>query len=76
MKYRTKSRIFEAKQWFKKGDHSAVIEEPGVDGDFRIQTAVGFLKVVSGNWILSYENGQHSICHADFFTKHYEPIEE
>lgn len=76
-KYR-KTALIEATQWFKPGDHPAVIEKyfGGVEPLYCIETLEGFLEVTSGSWIATGVDGEHWPIKPDIFAKTYELVEE
>lgn len=54
-KYRKKPVVIEAVQWFKMGDHPAVIADPSphVTGSAWIPTLEGGHVVTPGDWIIT-----------------------
>lgn len=83
MKFRKKPVVIEAAQWFKMGDHPAVLIAP-LDpfSEFRlgyhgwIQTLEGGHVVTPGDWIITGVKGEHYPCKPDIFEQTYEPVEE
>ncbi len=87
-KFRKKPVVVEASQWFKDGDHHAVINfEPqwGV-GSICEHCGVSTLQhgwlgtrfdgrilFCPGAWIVTDENGEHSVVKPDVFEVTYEP---
>ncbi len=83
MKYRKKPVVIEATQWFKHGDHPAVLFAPleTLDG-FKvgyhgwIQTLEGGHIVTPSDYIITGVVGEHYPCKPDIFELTYEPVEE
>lgn len=88
MKYRKKPVVIEATQWFKAGDHPAVISFEQYEKkrnvafpadysieSFLIETLEGHYNVAPGDWIITGVNGEHYPCKPDIFEKTYEPAE-
>jgi hypothetical protein len=68
-KFRKKPVVVEASQWFKPGDHPAVIcsEIP------HVKTAGGPAPVHPGDWIITESDGRgHYPCRPDIFAATYE----
>ena len=85
MKFRKKPVVIEASQWFKLGDHPAVIGIPAwhqdrIHGDKRgwVSTLEGGHIVTPGDWIITGVKGEHYPCKPDIFDMTYEamPSEE
>lgn len=83
MKYRKKPVVIEATQWFKLGDHPAVLAAPldpitgFVDGHHGwVQTLEGGHIVTPGDWIITGVKGEHYPCKPDIFAATYEAVEE
>ena len=84
MKFRKKPYVVEAIQWFKFGDHPAVIEVPPKDGARPsqmkkfgwLQTSMGGHQIRVGDWIIRNPNGELSSCNPETFERIYEPVEE
>lgn len=77
MRFRTKPFEFEASQWFKFGDHDAVVSRvfderfaPGV------LTRQGWARVDAGDWIITLPDGESYPCKPDLFTTKYEPADQ
>ena len=76
--YRKKPVVVEATQWFKMGDHPAVM--PGwtyneVEGKRHfafIETLEGDHIVTPGDWIITGVKGEHYPCKPDIFEMTYE----
>ena len=87
MKFRKKSVVIEATQWFKMGDHSAVVERnsyeekpisPGITYVTKIpiiKTLEGEHIVTPGDWIITGVKGEHYPCKPDIFDMTYERVE-
>lgn len=79
MKFRKKPVIVEASQWFKNGDHPAVLDGP-LDRcpEFIykhhgwIQTLEGGHIVTPGDWIITGVAGEHYPCKPAIFEATYE----
>ena len=75
-KYRKKPVVIEAVQWFKMGDHPAVLESQGNSGPYPyIDTLEGPHLVSQGDWIITGVKGEHYPCKPDIFEMTYEPAE-
>ena len=75
MKFRKKPVVIEATQWFKMGDHPAVLESQGNDGPYPfIDTLEGPHLVTPGDWIITGVKGEHYPCKPDIFEMTYEPV--
>ena len=79
-KFRKKPVIIEATQWFKMGDHPAVVMHSDSDGYQRdwspaVVTLEGPLHVSVGDWIITGVKGEHYPCKPDIFAATYEPAE-
>lgn len=80
MKYRRKPVTIEATQWFKIGDHPAVVELPEhvairlieISGLGWIMTLEGGHIVSPGDWIITGVAGEHYPCKDGIFQKTYE----
>ena len=73
--FRKKPVVIEATQWFKDGDHPAVI--PGkLSGMpvYWINTLEGDMMVNEGDWIITGVKGEHYPCKPDIFEMTYEPM--
>lgn len=88
MKFRKKPVVIEATQWWKDGDHPAVVSPPAyqsvggyevlVDADSTkgwVPTLEGGHVVTPGDWIITGVHGEHYPCKPDIFEKTYEPAE-
>lgn len=88
MKFRMKPVVVEATQWFKHGDHAAVV--PAIDGPEGISTWVdvwkgtgpeiavistlkGTMIVSPGDWIVTGVRGEQYPLSPDVFKAIYEP---
>jgi hypothetical protein len=75
--YRKKPVVIEATQWFKHGDHSAVVVPSGVinQSEFGlVRTLEGWHVVTPGDWIITGIKGEHYPCKQDIFAATYEPV--
>jgi hypothetical protein len=75
--FRKKPVVIEATQWFKDGDHPAVVltapamgEPPSVPA---IHTLEGWLHVTPGDWIITGVKGENYPCKPDIFEATYDP---
>lgn len=87
MKFRKKPVVIEATQWFKDGDHPAVVHSsamharpisPGIlypSNKRYIKTLEGNMEVIPGDWIITGVKGEHYPCKPDIFEATYEPVE-
>lgn len=76
MKFRKKPMVIEAVQWFKMGDHPAVIQDPvTVDAHCGVHTLEGFMRVTPGDWVITGVKGEHYPCKPDIFEMTYEVAE-
>lgn len=73
MKFRKKPVTIEAVQWFRYGDHPAVVRYDGNKG--YINTLEGGHEVTPGDWIITGVKGEHYPCKPDIFAMTYEPAE-
>ncbi len=78
-KYRKKPVVIEATQWFKDGDHWAVMRYESHDPDMQsngwIQTLEGGHIVTPGDYIITGVKGEHYPCKPDIFEMTYEAVE-
>jgi len=74
MKYRKKPVVVEATQWFKMGDHPAVIYNH--NSVPTIRTPEGELFVPPGYYIITGVKGEHYPCKPDIFEMTYERVEQ
>jgi hypothetical protein len=77
--YRKKPVVIEATQWFKHGDHSAVVVPSGVinQSEFGlVRTLEGWHVVTPGDWIITGVKGEHYPCKPDIFAATYEPASQ
>jgi len=72
MKYRKKPVVIEATQWFKMGDHSAVVYNH--NSVPTIKTLEGEHIVIPGDWIITGVKGEHYPCKPDIFAMTYEVV--
>lgn len=77
MKFRKKPVVIEATQWFKDGDHPAVVgnpqNDPRLSGYYAIKTLEGWMQVTPGDWIITGVKGEHYPCKPDIFAMTYDP---
>lgn len=78
MKFRKKPVVIEAVQWFKEGDHPAVIRKTannryGDEGIPWVPTLEGGHIVTPGDWIITGVKGEHYPCKPEIFAMTYEP---
>ena len=78
MKFRKKPVVIEATQWFKNGDHPAVVEASVNDGMnvHLIETLEGDHIVSPGDWIITGVKGENYPCKPDIFEMTYERVED
>lgn len=74
-RYMKKQVVVEAVQWFKHGDHPAVVAESGGDPCGYVDTPEGRLKVAPGDWIITGIAGENYPCKPDIFAKLYTPAD-
>ena len=72
-RYQKKSLVVDAVQWFKAGDHPAVVSD-GTGGN-RIDTPEGRLRVEPGDWIITGVAGENYPCKPNVFQKLYTPAD-
>ena len=78
--YRKKPVVIEATQWFKMGDHPAVVTPPKFPSvDEAMLNTCGWIKtlegghiVTPGDWIITGVQGEHYPCKPDIFEMTYE----
>ena len=77
MKFRKKPVVIEATQWFKMGDHPAVVEASlsGMNVHL-IETLEGDHLVTPCDWIITGVKGEHYPCKPDIFDMTYERVED
>ena len=63
--------VVEAVQWFKHGDHPAVVVEKRIDAFGYIETPEGRLRVEPGDWIITGIAGENYPCKPDIFEQLY-----
>ena len=82
--FRKKPVVIQATQWFKDGDHPAVIardpENPQDKASFNVPGGHGWVPtlegghiVTPGDWIITGVKGEHYPCKPDIFEATYEP---
>jgi hypothetical protein len=72
-RYLKKSLVVDAAQWFKPGDHPAVLAELGQDAVGYIETPEGRLRVDPGDWVITGVSGENYPCKPDIFEQLYTP---
>jgi len=74
--YRKKPVAVAASQWFKMGDHPAVVRPPAnllhEDDKGWCSTLEGGHVVTPGDWIITGVHGEHYPCKPDIFAETYE----
>ena len=70
-RYLKKSIAVDAVQWFKHGDHPAVLAGPAGNAAGYIDTPEGRLRVVAGDWIITGIAGENYPCKPEIFEKLY-----
>jgi len=77
MKFRKKPVVIEATQWFKHGDHPAVIDnaDAGLGNRGWCPTLEGGHIVTPGDWIIIGVKGECYPCKPDIFEMTYEAEE-
>jgi hypothetical protein len=79
-KFRKKPVVIDAVQWFKDGDHPAVVRKTDPDryadeGVPWVPTLEGGHVVTPGDWIITGVQGEHYPCKPDIFAQTYEPAD-
>ena len=74
-RYVKKPIVVEAVQWFRHGDHPAVVADSGDDSVGYIDTLEGRLRVEPGDWVITGVAGEHYPCKPDIFAKLYMPAD-
>ena len=74
-RYVKKPIVVEAVQWFKHGDHPAVVRDSGDDAVGYIDTLEGRLRVEPGDWVITGVAGENYPCKPDIFAKLYMPAD-
>jgi hypothetical protein len=74
-RYRKKSVVVEAVQWFKHGDHAAVLAGPAADASGYVETPEGRLRVEPGDWIITGIAGENYPCKPGIFQRLYTPAD-
>jgi len=84
MKYRKKPVEIEASQWWKPGDHAAVVHPVPAEvqvvstrarAEFgAIPTLEGWMLVTPGDYIVCGVRGEYYPCKPDIFLETYEPV--
>ena len=81
MKFRKRPIVIDATQWWKMGDHPAVVETPDwmMGGGFPlgwVETLEGGHIVTPGDWIFTGVQGENYPCKPDIFEHTYEPADD
>ncbi len=71
-RYVKKQLVVEAEQWFKQGDHPAVIADESDDSIGYIDTLEGRMRVERGDWIITGVAGENYPCKPGIFEQLYE----
>ena len=74
-RYLKKPFVVEAVQWFKHGDHPAVVAESLGEDVGHIDTPEGRLRVEPGDWIITGVAGENYPCKPDIFERLYTPAD-
>lgn len=74
-RYLKKPIVVEAVQWFKHGDHPAVMADSGDDCVGYIETPEGRLFVQPGDWVITGVAGENYPCKPDIFEQLYTPAD-
>ncbi len=74
-RYTKKALVIEAVQWFKQGDHRAVVAESASDAIGYIETLEGRLRVEAGDWIITGIAGENYPCKPEIFEQLYKPAD-
>jgi hypothetical protein len=79
-KFRKKPVVIEAVQWFKDGDHPAVVRKTDPhryadEGLPWVPTLEGGHVVTPGDWIITGVAGEHYPCKPEIFAQTYEPAD-
>lgn len=81
MKFRKKSIVVEADQWFSgkeiEGVKERIVDVLGVKvKEFFLETLEGEMQLKAGDWVITGVNGEKYPCKSDIFEKTYERVEE
>jgi hypothetical protein len=79
MRYRKKPVVIDAVQWFRPGDHPAVVADARSPTGYAIYTpenTVVAFEVTPGDWIITGVKGEVYPCKPDVFAASYELAEE
>ncbi len=79
-RYRKRPVVIEATQWFRHGDHAAVVhpvsDELVSKGFGWVPTLEGGHVVTPGDWIITGVHGERYPCKPDIFAKTYESVDD
>lgn len=79
MKFRKRPVVIDAVQFFKLGDHPAVVandESPTGFGISTLEHTAIKHEVTPGDWIITGVQGEHYACKPDIFEATYERAED
>jgi hypothetical protein len=74
-RYLKKPVVIEAVQWFRPGDHPAVLVERTDDTVGYIDTLEGRLRVEPGDWVITGVAGENYPCKPEIFEQLYVPAD-
>lgn len=74
-RYLKKPVVIEAVQWFRPGDHPAVLAECAEEAVGYIDTPEGRLRVEAGDWIITGVAGENYPCKPEIFRQLYVPAD-
>jgi hypothetical protein len=74
-RYLKKQIVVEAVQWFRPGDHQAVVAPGSRDDTGYIETLEGRLRVEAGDWIVTGIAGENYPCKPEIFEQLYTPAD-
>ena len=75
-RYVKKQLVVDAVQWFKHGDHPAVVADENNYSIGYIDTLEGRLRIEPGDWIITGIAGESYPCKADIFDQLYESADD
>jgi len=75
-RYVKKQMVVDAVQWFKHGDHDAVLADPDKEDFGFIDTLEGRLRVEPGDWIITGIAGETYPCKPAIFDQLYEAADD
>jgi hypothetical protein len=74
-RYLKKQVVVEAVQWFRHGDHPAVLADSATDAIGYIDTPEGRLTVQPGDWVITGIAGENYPCKPNIFEQLYIPAD-